>query len=90
MKAKFRILNEKLEQFFISETEDIAIIDAFDGHGPLVSRPEKTDFAKEATGQKFNTHFHDQEPPGHNHEHLFCKVVFAEYDLAVSVLFRKS
>jgi hypothetical protein len=61
VKAKFRVLKKELEQLFIGDAEDIAIIDTFDGHSPRISRREKTDFAKEATGQKFHAHFCSQE-----------------------------
>src|SRR6202008_3614527 len=59
--AELRVLEVDLEQLFIADSQDAAILDAFDRGGPAVVGREETKLAHQTPRRKFGVNFDDPE-----------------------------
>src|SRR5208283_2068801 len=84
--AELRILEIDFEQSVIGDSQHGAILDTFDRLRPSVVRREKTQFAHNAPGRKFDADFFNQKFSGDRKVHLIGRLPFAKQHVAAAIV----
>src|SRR5262249_51174048 len=74
------------EQLVVSDGQNVAAFDAFDGlRAPIVFRQE-AEFAHDSASRNLNSELLDEKLSRHRIKHLFCGIAFAKEGVALPML----
>src|SRR5258708_35248754 len=68
--AELRVLEVDLEQLFIADSQDAAILDTFDRRGPAVVERGETKLGQHTPRREFDDDFDDPEFAGNGQQHF--------------------
>src|SRR6201996_2867728 len=84
--AELRVLEVDLEQLFVADSQDAAVLDTFDRRGPAVVEREEAKLAHQTSRRKFDVDFDDSEFAGNGQQHFFGHVTLPHQYIALAIL----